>query len=80
LILIASDNKILHDYLDKIDFCAKKLDKTLCEILDYSKNARGELIYEKLDLRSIFQDEYMKNMYMEESDSIDYQIQITSGH
>jgi signal transduction histidine kinase len=74
--IIASDNKILHDYLNKIDYCAKKLDKTLCEILDYSKNARGELIYENLDLRSIFQDEYMKTMYMEESDSIDYQIQI----
>ncbi len=72
----ALNNKILDDYLEKIDFCAKKLDKTLCEILDYSKNARGELIYEKLDLRSIFQDEYMKNMYLEESDTIEYQIQI----
>jgi signal transduction histidine kinase len=68
--------KVLDDYLDKIDFCAKKLDKTLCEILDYSKNARGELILEKLDLKSIFQYEYMKNMYAEESNLIDYHIQI----
>jgi hypothetical protein len=72
----ALSSSILDDYLDKIDFCAKKLDKTLCDILDYSKNARGELIYEKLDLKSIFQEEYIKLKYMEDSNTIDCLIQI----
>ncbi|NJN28113.1 MAG: response regulator [Cyclobacteriaceae bacterium] len=54
------NSTMLEDYLDKIDWCAKKLDKTLCDILDYSKNARGELIYEVLDVSSIFRDEYEK--------------------
>lgn len=69
-------SKILSEYLERIDFSAHKLDKTLCEILDYSRNARGELIYEKLDLKNIFAEEYLKIMYLEKSNSVDYQIKI----
>lgn len=69
------NSKTLDEYLDKIHFCAKKLDKTLCEILDYSKNARGELIFEKLDLTSIIEDEFQKHLYMENAISTKYQIE-----
>jgi hypothetical protein len=69
-------SNILSEYLERIDLSAHKLDKTLCEILDYSRNARGELIYEKLDLKNIFAEEYLKIMHLEKSNSLDYQIKI----
>lgn len=70
------NNETLNEYLDRIDFSATRLDKTLCDILDYSKNARSEPINEEIDLKDLFEEAFSKIQYMENSSSTRYQVQI----
>ena len=57
-----------------------KLDDTLKEIIDYSRNARKELTIEKLDLRQVIEDNLEKMAYMPGSELMSKQINIDQKH
>ena len=49
----AKDPQTINNYFDMIERSVFKLDETLREILDYSRNARGELIISEIDLNPL---------------------------
>jgi signal transduction histidine kinase len=57
----------LHQYFEMMEHSIQKLDNTLKEILDYSRNARKEVDVEKVDIRSIINDSIERLFYMEGS-------------
>jgi signal transduction histidine kinase len=48
----------------KIEESVKKLEETLEEILNYSRNSRYEVFYEETDLRKIFEENCLKLQYL----------------
>ena len=64
------ENDLFREYLLRMDASAKKLDHTLLEILDYSKNSRSELAIEKIDLKYIIEECFHKIKYLVEINSI----------
>ncbi|HYG00835.1 MAG TPA: ATP-binding protein [Chryseosolibacter sp.] len=60
----------LNAYFDMMQQSIHKLDDTLKEILDYSRNARSELNIEKVDLRRMIEDSFERMKYMEGSEFI----------
>jgi signal transduction histidine kinase len=67
-------------YIQMMERSIYKLDDTLKEIIDYSRNARKELTIEKLDLRQVIEDNLEKMAYMPGSESISKQISIDQQH
>ncbi len=59
-----TDNQKIQYYLNLIEKSAKKLDRTLLDILDYSRNARGEVLFEPVDLEELIQDCFEKTKYL----------------
>lgn len=57
-------------YFDMIEHSINKLDDTLKEILDYSRNARSNVQIEKTDLLSLIEDGFERLKFHEGSDSI----------
>lgn len=51
-------------YCEKIEESVLKLDETLKEILDYSRNARSEIKYETIDFRRVIEDSLSKMKYL----------------
>jgi signal transduction histidine kinase len=60
----------LHGYFAMMQQSIHKLDDTLKEILDYSRNARSELNIEHVDFQRMVEDSFERMKYMEGSDSI----------
>lgn len=60
----------LHDYFHMMEHSVHKLDETLKEILDYSRNARLELNIEKVDVRKVIEEGFERLMYHEGADQI----------
>jgi signal transduction histidine kinase len=54
----------LNQYHEMIETSVKKLDDTVKEILDYSRNARQELHLEQVDLKSLIQESLDKLKFM----------------
>ena len=67
---------IFKDYFNMMETSMNKLDETLKEILDYSRNARQELSIEKIDLKQLLEDNLEKMQFMPGSSNIDKQINI----
>lgn len=57
-------------YFNMMDHSIKKLDETLKEILDYSRNARNEMQYSIVDLKFLVDDTFERMRYIEGSDTI----------
>jgi signal transduction histidine kinase len=56
-----------------------KLDDTLLEIIDYSKNARGEIEISNIDVKSLFQECYDHLKYMDGAAAITREIEVNNG-
>lgn len=63
-------NQSLDPYFLMMQTSIHKLDDTLKEILDYSRNARSELNIEMVDLERLIEDSFQRLLYVEGSDQI----------
>jgi signal transduction histidine kinase len=63
-------DKALDTYFLMMQNSIHKLDDTLKEILDYSRNARSELNIEAIDLQKVIEDCFERLMYIDGSDQI----------
>jgi signal transduction histidine kinase len=63
-------------YFSMMETSIHKLDETVKEILDYSRNARQNLSIEKIDLKRMIDDHFEKMQFMPGSQSIERQISI----
>jgi signal transduction histidine kinase len=68
----------LNGYFAMMQQSIHKLDDTLKEILDYSRNARSELNIEKVDFQRMVEDSFDRMKYMEGSEHISKTISIDS--
>jgi signal transduction histidine kinase len=64
------------DYFNMIETSMNKLDETLQEILDYSRNSRQDLTIEKIDIQKLLDDNLEKMQFMPGSSSIKKEISI----
>lgn len=64
----------MNGYFAMMQQSIHKLDDTLKEILDYSRNARSELNIEKVDFRRMVEDSFERMKYMEGSETIEKSI------
>jgi signal transduction histidine kinase len=71
-----NDTKVLLSYFGMMEHSINKLDDTLKEILDYSRNARSEIKIEKVNLKSLLEDGFERLMYHEGSDQIEKIIEV----
>lgn len=65
-------------YFDMMTQSIMKLDETLKEILDYSRNARNELLLTTVDLNTLIEDGFERLKYLEGSDQIKKSIHVES--
>jgi signal transduction histidine kinase len=81
LVEIESDNHEtdLKPYFAMMNHSIGKLDDTLKEILDYSKNARTEVKKQKIDLHRLIEESFEKLMYLPGSDFISKTVHIDSS-
>jgi signal transduction histidine kinase len=66
----------LNQYFAMMQHSIHKLDDTLKEILDYSRNARSELNIEKVDLEKMVEDGFERLMYIDGSDQISKSLRV----
>jgi signal transduction histidine kinase len=67
---IGKENAMLLSYFSMMEHSIHKLDDTLKEILDYSRNARSEVQIAKVDLKYLVEDGFARLKYHEGSDHI----------
>jgi signal transduction histidine kinase len=67
----ANDTNLLLSYFSMMEHSINKLDDTLKEILDYSRNARSELKHEQVNLKAMIDDGFDRLKYHEGSDQIE---------
>jgi signal transduction histidine kinase len=60
----------LHQYFEMMEHSIQKLDNTLKEILDYSRNARKEVDAQLVNIREVVDDSIARLLYMEGSDRV----------
>src|SRR5579859_8205952 len=72
--LSANDTRNFLDYFRMMNESIGKLDETLKEIIDYSKNARIEILNERINLKKLLLDCFEKLSYLEEADGMEIQI------
>lgn len=68
--------KILLSYFSMMDHSINKLDETLKEILDYSRNARSAIKSEKVDLEQLLKEGFERLKYHEGSQQIKKTIEV----
>jgi signal transduction histidine kinase len=69
-------NESLDQYFSMMESSIHKLDETVKEILDYSRNARQNIMVEQIDLRKIIDDHFDKMQFMPGSQDIERQINV----
>jgi len=71
-----SDNDTRHflDYFRMMNESIGKLDETLKEIIDYSKNARIEILNEKINIRKLLTECFEKLNYLEGAEAMEIHI------
>ncbi|HEU5289604.1 MAG TPA: hybrid sensor histidine kinase/response regulator [Cyclobacteriaceae bacterium] len=69
----------LHQFHHMMEDTILKLDDTLKEILDYSKNARLELQIEKVNLQELIEDTFERMRFMPGFARMDIQVSIRNG-
>lgn len=65
-----------NEYFSMIESSMTKLDETLLEILDYSRNARQDLKIEKIDIRKLLDDSLQSVQYMPGASQIEKAINV----
>lgn len=75
----SKDPELIFNYLQMIEKNVLKLDNTLHEILNYSKNARGELVITEVNVEKIIDRLLEQLKYIDGSDTISYTVNI-QGH
>jgi signal transduction histidine kinase len=58
------------DYFSMMSHSIVKLDDTLKEILDYSRNSRQQIVHQKIDFRKLIEDILVRLQYLEGFESI----------
>ncbi len=71
-----TDINNIEDYLNKMRYSVNKLDNTLKEILEYSRNTRVEVKHEKINLHKLIYHCFEKLKYIKNSDRIKLEIKI----
>jgi signal transduction histidine kinase len=66
----------LNNYFGMMQHSIHKLDETLKEILDYSRNARSELNIDQVDLRKMIDESFERLMYMEGSEKVKRHVEV----
>ncbi len=66
----------MNQYFQMMEQSIQKLDNTLKEILDYSRNARKDVDVEQVNIRDVVNDSIKRLLYMEGSDKITKTIDI----
>jgi signal transduction histidine kinase len=78
--LVQLENKngdqTMNDYFQMMQHSIHKLDETLKEILDYSRNARSTLNISEVDIKKMVEDSFERLKYMEGSENISKSIEI----
>jgi signal transduction histidine kinase len=78
--LVQLENKkgdqILNNYFEMMQHSIHKLDDTLKEILDYSRNARSSLNIREVDTKKMVEDSFERLKYMEGSENISKSIEV----
>lgn len=69
----------LKPYFDMMNHSIGKLDETLKEILDYSRNARTEIKPDKIDLQKLLEEGFEKLMYLPGSEFVAKSIEIEAN-
>lgn len=73
-------NAAMHTYLEMIERSVHKLDETLKEILDYSRNARSEVHITEIDLKSMIDSTLQKLRYLRGYERVEKIIKINGQH
>lgn len=66
----------MNQYFEMMEHSIQKLDNTLKEILDYSRNARKDLDIKRVNIRSVVDDCIERLLYMEGSEQVKKNIDI----
>jgi len=69
----------IQKYFEMMQHSIHKLDDTLKEILDYSRNARSALNITEIDIKKMIEDSFERLKYMEGSDAIAKSIEISGN-
>lgn len=81
--LVQIENKkgdqTLNSYFEMMQHSIYKLDETLKEILDYSRNARSELNIEEVDTKKMVEDSFERLKYMGGSENISKSIEVDNN-
>ncbi len=72
-------NETMNNYFEMMQHSIHKLDNTLKEILDYSRNARSELNIEEVDTKRMVEDSFERLKYMEGSENISKSIEVENN-
>ncbi len=72
-------NETMNNYFEMMQHSIHKLDDTLKEILDYSRNARSELNIEEVDAKRMVEDSFERLKYMEGSENISKSIEVENN-
>lgn len=70
----------MNDYFQMMQHSIHKLDDTLKEILDYSRNARSALNVAEVDIRKLIEDAFERLKYIQGSDTMSKSIEITGNN
>ena len=68
------------DYFSMMNHSITKLDDTLKEILDYSRNSRQQIVYQRIDFRKTIEESLQKLKYLEGFESMETTITIKADH
>ncbi len=71
------DTTVLLSYFSMMEHSIHKLDDTLKEILDYSRNARSEIRTDKVDLAKVLEDGFERLRYHDGSEQIQKMIEVS---
>lgn len=70
------DEKAMQQYHQMMENSIKRLDETVREILDYSRNARQELSIEHIDLRKLVEETFDKMKFMTMSENLEVNVSV----
>lgn len=73
---IHSNSSTLDQYFAMMESSIHKLDETVREILDYSRNARQNLTVERIDLKKMLNDNFEKMQFMPGSQTIAHEVSV----
>lgn len=73
-----NESSTLEEYFQMMESSIHKLDETVREILDYSRNARQDLTIERIDLEEMIREHFEKMRFMPGSTLIHQDISVTA--